>query len=87
MGLFDYFRQNRNTANIARDRLNILIAHERTMAAQPSYMDDMQKDILEVIRKYVDIGEEDLKLVVDHDDDCEVLELNITLPEETMRLN
>ena len=44
MGLFDYFRQNRNTANIARERLNILIAHERTMAAQPSYMNELQRD-------------------------------------------
>ena len=87
MGLFDYFRQNRNTANIARERLNILIAHERTMAAQPSYMNELQRDLLEVIRKYVDIDDDDLKLMVDHDDDCEVLELNITLPEVGRRLN
>jgi cell division topological specificity factor len=86
IGLFDYFRQSRNeTANLARERLNILIAHERSESEQPSYIQEMQKDILQVIRKYVDIDDDDLKIMIDRDDDCEVLELNITLPEE--RLN
>jgi len=86
MGLFDYFRANRelSSANVARERLNILIAHERTQRNQPSYLPALQQDLLEVIRRYVDINDDDLKLVVDRDDDCEVLELNITLPEEAV---
>lgn len=83
MGLFDYFRAHRDTsAQVCRDRLNILIAHERTQASQPSYLPALQKDLLDVIRKYVDIDDDDLKLVIDRDNDCEVLELNVTLPEE-----
>ncbi|MBT5229131.1 MAG: cell division topological specificity factor MinE [Methylococcales bacterium] len=81
MGLFDYFKASRNTATVARDRLNILIAHERAQADQPSYLPALQQDLLDVIRKYVDIGDDDLKLVIDRDDDCEILELNVTLPE------
>ena len=86
MGLFDYFRANREatSASIARERLNILIAHERVQRNQPSYLPALQHDLLEVIRRYVDINDDDLKLVVDRDDECEVLEMNITLPEEAV---
>ena len=41
----------------------------------------MQKEIMDVIRKYVNIEEDQVTVQLDNNDDCSVLELNITLPE------
>ena len=69
------------TASIAKERLQIIVAHERTDRSRPDYIANMQKDIVEVIRKYVSINAQDVCVTLDQNDDCSVLELNVTLPE------
>ena len=87
MGLFDIFRQNRkkNTANLAKERLQILIAHEhasRNKGKQaPDYLPQLRNEIMEVIRKYVAVDDKSVNVNVENGDDFDVLELNITLPE------
>lgn len=82
MGLFDYFLASRkSSASIAKERLQILVAHERADRARPSYLPMLQKDILEVIRRYVEVDQEDVSVKLDRDDDCEILALSVVLPE------
>ncbi len=82
MRLLDYFRSNRNaSANVAKERLQILVSHERATRNAPSYLPQLQKDILEVIKKYVAVDQDAISIQIDHDDHQDVLELNITLPE------
>lgn len=82
MSFLDYFRSSKpKSASVAKERLQIVIAHERAQRAAPDYLPMMQRDILEVIRKYVEIDDDQLSLQVDKDGDYEVLELNITLSE------
>ena len=83
MGLFDYFRASRrNSANVAKERLQIIVAHERSQRNRPSYLPLMQKEILEVIRKYVPISQQDISINLDREEDCEILELNVVLPDQ-----
>ena len=82
MRLLDYFRSNRNaSANVAKERLQILVAHERATRNAPSYLPQLQNEILEVIKKYVAIDNDAVSIHVDHEDHQDILELNITLPE------
>ncbi|MEJ2310481.1 MAG: cell division topological specificity factor MinE [Gammaproteobacteria bacterium] len=82
MSLLDYFRSNRNaSANVAKERLQILVSHERAMRNAPSYLPQLQKELLKVIKKYVPVNDDAISIQVDRDDHQEVLELNITLPE------
>jgi cell division topological specificity factor len=83
MGLLDYFKQKRPTgsANIARQRLQILVAHDRSGSDGPSYLPQLQRDILKVLRKYVSVDPGAVNVNIEHDDDREILELNIVLPE------
>lgn len=83
MGIFDYLlkKGKPSTAAVAKERLQIIVAHERRKRTQPDYIPMMQQEILEVIRKYVEIAEDDVSVQLDNSDDCSVLELNITLPE------
>ena len=82
MSFLDYFRsKEKSTANTARERLQIIIAHERAKQGQPDYLPALQQDLLAVIRKYVEINEDQVAVSLDQGDDCAVLELNITFPE------
>lgn len=82
MSLFDYFtRKKSNTASIAKERLQVIVAHERRKRNQPDYLPALQKDIMDVIRKYVDIEMDNIEVQLENHGDCAVLELNVTLPE------
>jgi cell division topological specificity factor len=83
MGLLDYFRGTRQpTAAIAKERLQILVAHERAERGKPDYLPMLQKELLEVIRKYVNVDIDAISVTMEQDENREVLELNIVLPEE-----
>ncbi|MBO3274418.1 cell division topological specificity factor MinE [Pseudomonas schmalbachii] len=83
MSLLDFFRSRKpqNTASIAKERLQIIVAHERGSRSQPDYLPQLQKDLLEVIRKYVPIDQEQIQVELANQGNCSILELNITLPE------
>lgn len=82
MSFFDYFRNKRgaNSATTARERLQVIVAHERGQRNQPDYLPRMQQEILEVIRKYIPVEQDDVQVQVDESNNCSVLELNVTLP-------
>ncbi len=83
MSFFDYFKSSKkNTASIAKERLQIIVAHERGKREQPDYLPQLQKEILEVIRKYVPVDQEQVQVQLDKNEDCSILELNVTLPED-----
>ncbi|KJK00701.1 cell division topological specificity factor MinE [Pseudomonas sp. BGr12] len=83
MSLLDFFRSRKaqNSASIAKERLQIIVAHERGNRSQPDYLPQLQKDLLEVIRKYVPIDQEQVQVELANQGSCSILELNITLPE------
>ena len=83
MGLLDYFISSRSkgTANVAKERLQILVAHDRAARDQPSYLPQLQQEILAVIRKYVDVDLSAVSVNYEQEDSHEVLELNIVLPD------
>lgn len=83
MGIFSFFRAKpKGSAATAKERLQVLIAHQHADSDGPDYLPLLKQDILNVIKKYVDIGEEQVVVQLDSQDDCDVLELNITLPED-----
>lgn len=83
MSFLDYFRSRKNTgsASVAKERLQIIVAHERGRRDQPDYLPQLQQELLAVIRKYVQIDDDMVQVEVDRNDECSVLELNVTLPE------
>jgi len=83
MRFLDYFRSTRKTsANVAKNRLQIIVARERLTRNGPDYLPIMQEEILLVVRKYIMVEDGAVKVQMDKEGDCEVLELNITLPED-----
>ncbi|MDX1633519.1 MAG: cell division topological specificity factor MinE [Marinobacter sp.] len=82
MSFFDYFKAKKNTsASVAKERLQIIVAHERGKRDQPDYLPQLQQELLAVIRKYVQIDDDMVQVELDRNENCSVLELNVTLPE------
>jgi len=84
MGFFKFFRSRGEdtTAKVAKDRLQVLIAHERTGRNAPDYLPMLKRDLLNVIKKYVAVGDDQVSVQLDSQDEYDILELNITLPED-----
>ncbi len=83
MSLLDYFRTSRpSSASLAKERLQILVAHERLSRNQPSYLPQLQKELLEVIRRHVNVGQDAISFSFEQDGNQETLELNIVLPDQ-----
>ena len=81
MSIFDYFKTNKaNSASLAMERLQVIVAHERGMRNQPNYLPKMQQEIIEVIKKYIPIDNDQVSVTLDNNDGCSILELNVTLP-------
>jgi cell division topological specificity factor len=83
MSLLDYFRSKRNkrSAGLAKERLQILVAHERAARDGLDYLPALQDELLAVIQKYVEVDRDAVQIELDREGDCEVLELNVTLPD------
>ncbi len=77
-----FLSRKKSTANIAKERLQIIVAERRRSDAEPHYLPQLRKDILEVICKYVQIDPEMVTVQLEQKDgDISILELNVTLPE------
>lgn len=77
MSLFEtLFGRKKSTASVAKERLTLILSHERTSCKLP-YLDDLRNDLIAVIKKYTKV--EDVKIVSHTNQDTELLEVEIIL--------
>jgi cell division topological specificity factor len=73
------FPERRNSAAVAKDRLKIVLAHERASRDAPDFLPDLQKELLEVVGRYVEIKGEMLRVNVGRSGDTSLLEINVEI--------
>ena len=75
--------EKKKTATIAKERLQIILAHERSGrgGSRPDYLPQLQRELVAVISKYVSINADDIKVHLERQDNLEVLEVKIELPD------
>lgn len=75
--------QNKKSASLAKERLQIILAHERSARSprRPDYLPALQRELLAVVSKYVKIAPKDIKMNFERRHNIEVLEVKIELPE------
>ena len=84
MSIFSFFLgEKKKTASVAKERLQMILMHERSgrNAAEPDYLPDLQRELIAVISKYIKINPADIKVNLDRQDNMEVLEVKIELPD------
>jgi cell division topological specificity factor len=82
MSIFGFLKPRKNTASVAKDRLRIIIAQERSASGGPDYLPLLRRELLEVIRKYVNVDADAVKVDVVKDGEHDVLDISVALPEE-----
>ena len=82
MTLLSFFRRTPrvSSAQTAKERLQILLAHERQDRSGPDYLPLLQKEILEVIRKYIQVPGEKVEVKLQRGAEMSTLEIDIELP-------
>ena len=73
--------EKKRSASVAKERLQLIIAHERGGKSPSSYLPDLQRDLVAVISKYVQVSDKDITVNLDRQDDFEVLEVKIEIPQ------
>ena len=84
MSFFSFFAgEKKKSANVAKERLQIILAHERSgrNVSEPDYLPALQAELIAVIGKYIKINLKDIKVHLERQDNLEVLEVKIELPE------
>ncbi|MDP1604723.1 MAG: cell division topological specificity factor MinE [Legionella sp.] len=84
MSIFSYLKKRNSTASVAKERLQIIISHERAQRNTPDYLPRLQEEILAVIAKYIPITRDKVSVNLERTGDSAVLELNVTMPEEAL---
>ncbi|MGX2972082.1 cell division topological specificity factor MinE [Helicobacter sp. T3_23-1059] len=75
MGIISYFTNRDNSAKVATDRLQFILAHERT--AKIPYIEQMKQEILAVVKKYTNT--DNISIKADSNQDISTLEVEIIL--------
>ena len=83
MSLFSFFQKPRS-APIARNRLQLLLAHERALSGRPDLAAVLQKEILAVIARHIPIDQDKVVVRLDRGDQVSTLEIDIEMPDEVL---
>ena len=84
VGIFDFLKPRQQSANTAKNRLQVIIAEQRSEAGAPDYVPRMRQEILDVIRKYVHVPEDAIKVSKEKHGDYDVLDISIELPDRAV---
>ena len=81
MSLFDFFFPKKPaSASIAKERLQIVLAHERAGRDSPEFLPRLQKELLAVVAKYIAIKEDMIRVNLGKEGNASVLEINVEMP-------
>ena len=79
--MFDFLKPKKETASIAKDRLRIIVAQERTSRGAPDYLPLLQRELLEVIKKYVNVDADAVNVKLIKEGEHDVLDISVSLQE------
>ncbi|MGV6851640.1 MAG: cell division topological specificity factor MinE [bacterium] len=81
MGILSFFKSKpKQSASVAKDRLQIIVAQQRSQTGAPDYLPMLRSELMEVLSKYTEVAMDDIQINVEHENGHDVLELNVTLP-------
>lgn len=82
MNLFGFLRP-RPSAPVARERLQILLAHERAVVGGSDLMATLKEEILGVIAKHFPLERDKVQVKLDRGDAYSTLEIDIEVPSQS----
>jgi cell division topological specificity factor len=82
VSFLDFFTKRKPaTANLAKERLQVIIAREGNRSSNPELIQQIKRAVLEAVGKFVQVKPEDIAIEVENQRDLEVLSVSVTLPD------
>ncbi|MDE2378500.1 cell division topological specificity factor MinE [Bradyrhizobium sp.] len=85
MGLLRLLRGRKGSAPVARERLQILLAHERGLRGQPDLLGVLREEILAVVSRHVTLDPDKVIVRLERGDEVSTLEVDIEVPNDFER--
>jgi cell division topological specificity factor len=85
MSLLNLFRR-RGSAPVARERLQILLAHERSSRGQSDLLANLRDEILAVVTKHINVDPDQVRVTMDRGDTVSTLEIDVEVPHAVIAL-
>jgi cell division topological specificity factor len=82
MNIFNFLLPKKKTACLAKERLQIIISHERTNNTAPDFLPKMRKELIAVIAKYIPLQEDQINIQMHRQDNHSTIEMNFVIPNE-----
>lgn len=79
MNLLDFFKK-KSSAPVARERLQIILAHERSELGHSDLVVTLREEILQVIAKHMPVERDKVNVSMDRENDVSLLEVEVALP-------
>lgn len=79
MKLIDLFRK-KSSAPVARERLQVLLSHERSVIGKSDLIAILQEEILAVIAKHVTVDRDAVQIKLDRGESMSMLEIDVEVP-------
>jgi cell division topological specificity factor len=79
MRLFNLFSPRPTSASIAKERLKIVLAHERASRTAPDFLPKLQKELIDVVGRYVEIRDDMIRVSLGKSGETSLLEINIEI--------
>jgi cell division topological specificity factor len=83
MSILDFFGRRRSTAPVARERLQVLLAHERAFGGA-DLAAVLKQEILEVIARHIPIDRDRVMVKLDRGDQVSTLEIDVEMPDAAL---
>lgn len=80
------FPERRNSAVIAKDRLKIVLAHERASRDAPDFLPVLQKELIEVVGRYIEIRSDMIRVNLGRSGETSLLEINVEIDGARVKL-
>jgi cell division topological specificity factor len=84
--LLRFFRGRTASAPVARERLQILLAHERSLRGQPDLLELLREEILAAVARHVELDPDKVVVKMERGETVSTLEVDIELPSGCARL-
>jgi len=84
MNLLSLFNRNRTTAPVARDRLQVLLAHERALDGRADLAAVLQQEIMEVIARHIPIDRDKVMVKLERGRHVSTLAIDVEMPETAL---
>lgn len=74
-----FLGQKKKSNQVAKERLKLILVHDRQVDSAPDFLPQLQRELIEVISKYISVNPEDIKVSLDKQDSLDVLEVKIEM--------